>query len=278
MARASYGTYFHDITYGYNGYFANPGYDLVTGLGSPQANAIVQGLVHVSGAGSSLTITASTATTSSAKTTANTQVTTRSLTTTLVASAPPGTTATIVNLLPSSGTTAASQTTVLGTTAPSPVGDSRPALPVTALLQSQAQATTPAYRSLSQESGGGENAILATDQDEDGGEEARTPMPAPQGQQDDASSDYLSWLQARDSYFAAEEPGQLTPDARRLLADQPEKTPAANESVAVAVVVAMGLGSLGPLSRDKIRMQRLRDGVNNCVANDDHVLDQLGMR
>lgn len=37
---------FHDITSGYNGYFAGPGYDLVTGLGSPVANLLVDDLVQ----------------------------------------------------------------------------------------------------------------------------------------------------------------------------------------------------------------------------------------
>ncbi len=32
---------FHDITTGYNGYFAGPGYDLVTGLGTPVANKLI---------------------------------------------------------------------------------------------------------------------------------------------------------------------------------------------------------------------------------------------
>ncbi len=38
-------TDFHDITSGYNGYYAGPGYDLVTGLGSPIANLLVPGVV-----------------------------------------------------------------------------------------------------------------------------------------------------------------------------------------------------------------------------------------
>lgn len=35
---------FHDITSGYNGYSAGPGYDLVTGIGSPIANLLVRAL------------------------------------------------------------------------------------------------------------------------------------------------------------------------------------------------------------------------------------------
>jgi len=41
---------FHDITSGFNGYSATPGYDLVTGLGSPRANLVIAGLLSASGA------------------------------------------------------------------------------------------------------------------------------------------------------------------------------------------------------------------------------------
>jgi subtilase family serine protease len=43
---------FHDITTGSNGYAAGPGYDLVTGRGSPIANLVIPGLAGVSGSGS----------------------------------------------------------------------------------------------------------------------------------------------------------------------------------------------------------------------------------
>jgi subtilase family serine protease len=36
---------FHDVTTGYNGYGATPGYDLVTGLGSPKANLVIAGIL-----------------------------------------------------------------------------------------------------------------------------------------------------------------------------------------------------------------------------------------
>ncbi len=39
---------FHDVTVGFNGYSAGPGYDLVTGRGSPYANRIVQALANPS--------------------------------------------------------------------------------------------------------------------------------------------------------------------------------------------------------------------------------------
>lgn len=52
MAETSESTYFHDITYGNNGYAAQPGYDDVTGNGSPVANMVVAGLVAWNGQGS----------------------------------------------------------------------------------------------------------------------------------------------------------------------------------------------------------------------------------
>lgn len=42
---ASYTANFHDVTTGSNGHPALPGYDLVTGLGSPQVNALIPALV-----------------------------------------------------------------------------------------------------------------------------------------------------------------------------------------------------------------------------------------
>ncbi|MGO9919984.1 MAG: hypothetical protein ACLQIB_35490, partial [Isosphaeraceae bacterium] len=36
---------FHDITTGFNGYYATTGYDLVTGLGSPKANLVIAGIL-----------------------------------------------------------------------------------------------------------------------------------------------------------------------------------------------------------------------------------------
>jgi hypothetical protein len=42
---------FHDITIGFNGYYAGPGYDLVTGRGSPIAFNVVRDLMQVSGSG-----------------------------------------------------------------------------------------------------------------------------------------------------------------------------------------------------------------------------------
>jgi hypothetical protein len=45
LASASYTTYFNDIQIGNNGFPAGPGYDLVTGLGSPIAAQLVPGIV-----------------------------------------------------------------------------------------------------------------------------------------------------------------------------------------------------------------------------------------
>ncbi len=46
-ASPSYTTAFHDVTSGGNGYAAGPGYDLVTGLGTPQAGQVIQALINV---------------------------------------------------------------------------------------------------------------------------------------------------------------------------------------------------------------------------------------
>ena len=40
---------FHDITTGFNGYYATSGYDLVTGLGSPKANLVIDGILAANG-------------------------------------------------------------------------------------------------------------------------------------------------------------------------------------------------------------------------------------
>src|SRR5271157_1997383 len=40
---------FHDITTGFNGYSATPGYNLVTGLGSPKANLVIAGILTANG-------------------------------------------------------------------------------------------------------------------------------------------------------------------------------------------------------------------------------------
>ncbi|MGD0042409.1 MAG: hypothetical protein ABSE84_18720, partial [Isosphaeraceae bacterium] len=40
---------FHDITTGFNGYNATPGYDLVTGLGSAKANLVIAGILAANG-------------------------------------------------------------------------------------------------------------------------------------------------------------------------------------------------------------------------------------
>jgi subtilase family serine protease len=46
LAVVSYGTYYNDIVDGYNGFEAGPGYDLVTGIGTPIADQVVQGLAN----------------------------------------------------------------------------------------------------------------------------------------------------------------------------------------------------------------------------------------
>src|SRR5262249_30918800 len=52
-------TDFHDIVSGFNGYYAGPGYDLVTGLGTPKANLLVAGLLAANGVSASSTAASS---------------------------------------------------------------------------------------------------------------------------------------------------------------------------------------------------------------------------
>jgi hypothetical protein len=58
MAHKAYATYFHDITTGSNGYSAHAGYDLVTGLGSPKANAVIKELLTATGSGTGIQVNA----------------------------------------------------------------------------------------------------------------------------------------------------------------------------------------------------------------------------
>jgi hypothetical protein len=51
LAAYNYTQYYHDITVGNNGYAAGPGYDLVTGIGTPYADQVVHGLVYGPGGG-----------------------------------------------------------------------------------------------------------------------------------------------------------------------------------------------------------------------------------
>jgi hypothetical protein len=65
LAQSGYGTYFHDITSGSNGgYSAGPGYDLVTGIGTPKASQLVPMLINLVGSGSGVQFGATPATTS----------------------------------------------------------------------------------------------------------------------------------------------------------------------------------------------------------------------
>jgi subtilase family serine protease len=59
-AQQAYAADFNDITTGSNGYSAHAGYDLVTGLGSPKAQALVAALVNLNGSAAGVTITSTT--------------------------------------------------------------------------------------------------------------------------------------------------------------------------------------------------------------------------
>ena len=68
---------FHDITSGFNGYSATPGYDLVTGLGSPNASLVIAGILKVNGVSEAAVTTQATAlATSSSSSTSTTTTTT----------------------------------------------------------------------------------------------------------------------------------------------------------------------------------------------------------
>jgi hypothetical protein len=62
MGTTSSSTYFHDVTTGGNGYRAGTGYDLVTGLGTPQGAAVVHALANVHGSGANVSLTTTTST------------------------------------------------------------------------------------------------------------------------------------------------------------------------------------------------------------------------
>jgi subtilase family serine protease len=62
-------TDFHDTTSGFNGYIATPGYDLVTGLGSPRANLVIAGLLAANGVSATPSSTHAVVTTSSTSST-----------------------------------------------------------------------------------------------------------------------------------------------------------------------------------------------------------------
>ncbi len=79
---------FNDITSGFNGYSATPGYDLVTGLGTPKANLLVAGLLSANGVSSSVVTTSSVpAVTVTSGSTSGHKVTESVLTTTTVTNA-----------------------------------------------------------------------------------------------------------------------------------------------------------------------------------------------
>src|SRR5262249_3250081 len=67
MASTPYSAYYHDVTTGNNGLSAGPGYDQVTGLGTPRADQVVTGLVSVSGSKTSVTVSPPSLSSSSVK-------------------------------------------------------------------------------------------------------------------------------------------------------------------------------------------------------------------
>jgi subtilase family serine protease len=161
MAQSSYSRYFHDVTYGFNGYPTKAGYDLVTGLGTPKANAIVGGLVSTSlGGNVASSVVAHTSSTSSGSTTSDgshqrsgTNSAGRSIST---PSAVPVVIALIVNLPLSSRANPSTSQSIF------PV-------PTAVVVDARSiGSASPAPRGAeTQESGGGDNALIPVDQDQD---------------------------------------------------------------------------------------------------------------
>jgi hypothetical protein len=124
---------FHDITTGSNGYSATPGYDLVSGLGSPKANLVVAGILSESGVTQSATpavqtVAATTSTTTSTSrshrfdqtptTVGPTATSATTLTSTITVSSPTST-ATAIQALTISFSTAPAQPVTQHVVAPS---------------------------------------------------------------------------------------------------------------------------------------------------------------
>ncbi len=66
---------FHEITTGFNGYYATTGYNLVTGLGSPNANLVIAGILKANGVSEAAVATQATALTTSTSTSSSTSTT-----------------------------------------------------------------------------------------------------------------------------------------------------------------------------------------------------------
>ena len=96
---------FHDITTGFNGYSATTGYNLVTGLGSPKASAVIAGLLSANGVSEGAAATQVTVTT---PTSSVHQTTTRFVQTSTTSSGAASTSSSSVLSSPVSNTTSAS--------------------------------------------------------------------------------------------------------------------------------------------------------------------------
>jgi subtilase family serine protease len=175
MGATSSTTYFNDVTSGYNGYTAGPGYDLVTGLGSPHANAVVSALVSADGTGSQLTLTTTTVTTPTpvsrtASRTGKTPVHHHNLVATSLGSVPVSTTTTTTTTLPVSTTNPTSSPIVTAFPPANPVFAVPPqatplsfgaGAPVQQAAIPPVVAARPSAVDLS--GGGGDNALVPTD-------------------------------------------------------------------------------------------------------------------
>jgi hypothetical protein len=234
LAQTSYATYFHDVTSGSNGYAAKAGYDLVTGLGTPKANALVPALAKVTGSGSGLQLNATAATTTTATRTTTTR-TARPQDAATAAPAPG-------DLPPTSGTGATTQTGQGGTSTTSGVAAAEvgaqlffrptPAAggPVTGSAGAPAAAVpapggvaavTPGVTSrgvaadLLSGGGGTSGPVSAEEQDAaPGRSDDAPPVPAPDAAPPAAA---VARLQARDAVFAGATAVFLTGDVGPVL-------------------------------------------------------------
>jgi subtilase family serine protease len=148
MAQGSYATYFHDVIGGGNGYYANPGYDLATGLGTPKASAVVHALVAASGSGTSISF-AATAVASNITAATSKQTASPNAVAVIAPSQPPVAQA-------SSPSQLIAAPAMLPATPAAPPASTPPPASTSALASSMAAITPP---STTQQSGGGDNAM-----------------------------------------------------------------------------------------------------------------------
>ena len=245
-------TKLNDITRGSSGHYsAAPGYDLVTGLGTPKANTLIPYLQTVSAS-----VEAAHSSTPSGGSTTKTPVST---------SRAHG------NVVTTSGSTdqQASQqnVTALLTAGLSPVGTTltvqpsvQPSTPVPAVVAPTAAVAAPVrLDSSSQQSGGGDNAMLPGDDSTDAQDISLASAPvgslAPPAvlasgtEQTPAAS---SWQQATTAWFQQEQPVLISvPERTESGPEQTEEPSFAADPIAAALGLAVLLGAYGAVREEE---------------------------